>query len=190
MHQCVFPERYATAGKPMHPVTIATAATPPVPATSAGASAVTRDLLVMGYLSAVAEALDRRGVAESSIRMGAPDSDRLSGSLALEPIVARGGLSWGCPLSVGWDEDDGWSAELRAPAPGETARRFLHPELVAAPSLVAGFVADLVDGRDVGMVYPVTGPSARDPRLSRPRLLLDLARYAIPEVRRWLGTQH
>jgi hypothetical protein len=150
------------------------------------ASGATRDLLVMGYLSAVADAVERRGVAESRIRMGDPDRDLLHGSLDLGPVAAPDGPARSRPLSLAWDEENGWSARLQTRTRDETARRFLHPELVAAPCAVSGFIAGLAAGRDVGMLYPATCVTAGD---ARERRMLDLARYAIPEVRRWLGTQ-
>jgi hypothetical protein len=155
MFTSAFPERHVSPAEAAHPP-----------------SGAVRDLLVMGYLSAVAYVLARRGVAESRIRMGAAQDGRLRGSLDLEPAGT---------LSMTWDEDDGWSA-ARTPPRGE--RRFLHPARVAVPHVVSDFVAELTAGRDAGMLHPVRGGSDRE------QLVLDLTRYAIPEVRRWLGSQH
>ena len=167
MFKSVFPRRDTPSVEPIQPT-----------------SGATRDLLVMGYLSAVAHAMERAGVAASRIRMGAPDCDLLRGSLDLELAVVPGRLSWGCPLSASWDEDDGWSAELRTPMSGESARRFLHAEVISPPQVVSDFIAGLAEGRDVGLLYPATCSSGHE------RLLGDLARYAVPEVRRWLRTPH
>jgi hypothetical protein len=48
------------------------------------------DLLVLGYLSAVARELDHRGIAECRLRLGPAEPHRLAGALDLEPITDPG----------------------------------------------------------------------------------------------------
>jgi hypothetical protein len=76
---------------------------------------------------------------------------------------------------------------LPAPDPSVSApRHYLDGPVVAGPDAVTGFVASLATGRGVGRRWATAteGDGAR--REGRTWLLAELARYAIPEVRRWL----
>lgn len=153
-------------------------------------SGATLDLLVTGYLSAVAHALERRRIAEARLRIGPAHATTLSGSLDLEPVRFPVRFA---SVTLCWSERSGCSALLRdrageplGTAPG-TSRRYLHPDTVPDPDAVAAFVADLAAGRDTGMVYPAGAlrDSRREDR--RVRVLAALARHALPEARRWLS---
>jgi hypothetical protein len=151
---------------------------PPAPATHAELGA---DLLAAGYLSAVAHELEQRCIAETRLRPRPPAAARMSGTLDLEVINMPDGLTWGVPISTEWDEIDGWSALLRCRS-GGTARRYLHAGVVVAPATVADYIAELIAGRDVGLLYPVSCLGGGRGH----RLLPDLGEYALPAVRRWL----
>jgi hypothetical protein len=152
-------------------------------------SGATLDLVVTGYLSAVARALDRRGVAESRLRIGPSHAEQLAGSLDLEPIRFPHHIS---RVTLRWDERSGCSALLYhhdATDGSEplVSRRYLHSDVVPAPDVVAAFVADLCAGRDVGMPYPADvldrGHIGEHRRI---RVLAALAQHALPEVRLWM----
>jgi hypothetical protein len=153
-------------------------------------SGATLDLLVTGYLSAVAHVLDRRRIAEARLRIGPAQDPTLAGSLDLELIQ----FSERSSITLRWDERSGCSALLRDPVRegvgfgSGTSRRYLHPETVPEPDAVAAFVADIAAGRDAGMVYPAD--ALRDGRREdrRIRVLAALARHALPEARRWLSS--
>jgi hypothetical protein len=150
------------------------------------------DLLVMGYLSAVAQELDRRRVAECRLRMSPLDQSRLSGSLDLEVIGRTSSRRpWGTPTTARWDEAYGWSATLRAAADSSPpARRHLCASVVAAPSTVADFIAELVVCRDAGMPYPCRASCTAPTQPGRARMLAELGRHTFPEVQRWLRSEH
>ncbi|TQM01788.1 DUF6292 family protein [Pseudonocardia kunmingensis] len=159
---------------------------------------LTHDLLVIGYLSAVARELEDRGVAESRLRIDPPDDHQLAGSLHLEPTSCP---RWSSLVTLHWHETSGWSALLHhctatadAPAAGRRCgpprgwiadRRYLHPDPVPHPEAVAEFVAELATGRDTGMIYPTDANDYGHAR-SRARVIATLTRFALPEVRRWL----
>jgi hypothetical protein len=157
-----------------------------------------QDLLVTGYLSAVARELGHYGLAESGLRLGPPEDDLLAGSLELEPIPGAGrGL-----VSLSWAENTGWFARETGSrsdhheqqeahrcrrAEDLRARRYLHPMAVPDPRAVARFAADVVAGRDVGMVFPTSCPCHEHGLVrGRAKVLADLAHFALPEVRSWL----
>lgn len=157
---------------------------------ASGLSGATVDLLVTGYLSAVARALDRRNIAESRLRIGPSHAEHLAGSLDLEPIRFPHHFS---RVTLRWDERSGCSALLYQQDSTDgseplVSRRYLHSDVVPEPDVVAAFVADLCAGRDVGMVYPadVLDRSHISER-HRIRVLAALAEHALPEVRRWVG---
>lgn len=129
---------------------------------------------MVGYLSAVAAALDARGVAVMTVRLDGRDPARLSGTLSLHPATARPGLGWG-PTSASWSAWTGWSAELCGHPGSLTAVRYLHSAPVPSPAVAAEFVAALAEGRDVGMLAPVPVASRRT------ELITQLGRFAVPE---------
>jgi hypothetical protein len=72
----------------------------------------------------------------------------------------------------------------------DAARRYLHQAAVPGPSAVAEFVAELAAGGDVGTVNPPSCPEHEyGPDRGRTRVMANLARFALPEVRRWLTTR-
>jgi hypothetical protein len=153
----------------------------------AESSGFTLDLLVVGYLSAVARELADRGVAGCRLRIGPADAARMSGSLDLEPVDAPPGPAAALPTRAEWNEERGWCVVLPAPDPSlSSPRHYLDAPVVAGPEAVAGFVASLATGRGVGRPW-ATVPDGGGARREGPTgLLAELARYAIPEVRRWL----
>jgi hypothetical protein len=153
----------------------------------AESSGFTLDLLVVGYLSAVARELADRRVAGCRLRIGPADAARLSGSLDLEPADEPSGPAEGLPTRAEWNEERGWCVVLPAPDPSVSApRHYLDAPVVAGPEAVAAFVASLATGRGSGRRW-ATRPEGGGPRREgRTGLLAELARYAIPEVRRWL----
>src|SRR5580765_8382718 len=149
----------------------------PVPATHTELGAY---LLATAYLSAVAHELEQQCIAETRLRPRPPEATRMSGTLDLEVINMPEGLTWGVPISTEWDEVDGWSALLRCRS-GGTARRYLHAGVVAAPATVADYIAELIAGRDVGLLYPVSCLGGGRGH----RLLPDLGMYAHPADNTW-----
>jgi hypothetical protein len=112
------------------------------------------DILVIGYLSAVATALDERGIAVLTLRRDGHHPDALSGTLALHPATACAGHGWG-PTQAGWHQDTGWSIRFYGGINGHlTAGRYLHTEPVPSPAVVAGFVAAVAAGRNIGTSTP------------------------------------
>jgi hypothetical protein len=112
------------------------------------------DTLVIGYLSAVAAALDERGIAVITLCRDGQHPDALSGALALHPTTARAGHGWG-PTQASWHQDTGWSIQFHGGINGHlTAGRYLHTEPVPSPAVVAGFVAAVAAGRDIGASAP------------------------------------
>jgi hypothetical protein len=160
----------------------------------AESSGFTLDLLVVGYLSAVARELADRRVAGCRLRIGPADAARLSGSLDLEPVDAPtgqvdapSGQADALPARAEWNEERGWCVVLPAPdAAVSSPRHYLDGPVVAGPDAVAGFVASLAIGRGVGRRWASTAEGRGARREGRTGLLAELARYAIPEVRRWL----
>jgi hypothetical protein len=155
----------------------------------AESSGFTLDLLVVGYLSAVARELADRRVAGCRLRIGPADAARLSGSLDLEPVEVPPGHAQALPTRAEWNEERGWCVVLPAPDRSVSSpRHYLDAPVVAGPDGVADFVASLATGRGVGRRW-ATAPEGRARREGRTGLLAELARYAIPEVRRWLDRQ-
>lgn len=112
------------------------------------------DILVVGYLSAVAAALDERGIAVLTLHRDGRDPEALSGTLTLHPSTARAGHGWG-PTQAGWHQATGWSIQFYGGINGHlTAERYLHSERVPTPTAVAGFVAAMAAGRDIGVSAP------------------------------------
>lgn len=155
-------------------------------ASEVSTSALEYDLLMLGYLSAVARELERRRVAESRLRI--PTRREGAGALDLEPIS-------GCadrePVRMTWDAGSGWCVLLRDGAGRPLIRRHLHP-VVPEPARVAEFVAAAAAGAVDGAVG-VRPPSPEGPDedgASRERILVALARFALPEIRRWLNARH
>ena len=153
----------------------------------AESSGFTLDLLVVGYLSAVARELADRRVAGCRLRIGPADAARLSGSLDLEPVDAPSGQAGALPARAEWNEERGWCVVLPASdAAVSSPRHYLDAPVVAGPDAVAGFVASLASGHGVGRRWASTVEGRGARREGRTGLLAELARYAIPEVRRWL----
>jgi Family of unknown function (DUF6292) len=111
------------------------------------------DILVVGYLSAVAAALEERGIAVITLRRdGHPDA--LSGTLCLHPSTACAGHGW-APTQASWHQNAGWSIQFYVGINGHlTAGRYLHSEPVPNPAVVAGFVAAVAAGEDIGASAP------------------------------------
>jgi Family of unknown function (DUF6292) len=151
----------------------------------AESSGFTLDLLVVGYLSAVARELADRRVAGCRLRIGPADAARLSGSLDLEPIEAPPAEA--LPMRAEWNEERGWCVVLPAPDPSiSSPRHYLDAPVVATPDAVTDFVASLPTGRGAGRGWARVPEGCGARREGRTGLLAELARYAIPEVRRWL----
>jgi hypothetical protein len=108
---------------------------------------------VVGYLSAVAAALDERGITVIMLcRDGQPEA--LAGSLVLHPSTARAGHGWG-PTRACWHQNTGWSIQFYRGISGHvTAGRYLHSGSVPSPAVVAQFVAAVATGQDVGASIP------------------------------------
>jgi hypothetical protein len=153
----------------------------------AESSGFTLDLLVVGYLSAVARELADRRIAGCRLRIGPADAARLSGSLDLEPVEAPPGPAEGLPTRAEWNEERGWCVVLPAvDSSVSSPRHYLDAPVVAGPDAVAGAVASLATGRGVGRPWVTAPEDGGARREGRTGLLAELARYAIPEVRRWL----
>jgi hypothetical protein len=153
----------------------------------AESSGFTLDLLVVGYLSAVARELADRRLAGCRLRIGPADAARMSGSLDLEPLEEPPGPAQELPTRAEWNEERGWCVVLPTLDPSVSSpRHYLDAPVVAAPDAVAGFVASLATGRGVGRRWASASEGGGVRWGGRSRLLVQLARYAIPEVRRWL----
>jgi uncharacterized protein DUF6292 len=112
----------------------------------------TAQRLLVGYLDAVAGALEQEGMRVIGRR--ANTSPALEGSLSIVPghALVPGESS---TLELAWAEDTGWSIAHRLIGTTTTPWRYLHMELVPAPSTVAQFVlAVLCNEDDSGMLYP------------------------------------
>lgn len=135
------------------------------------------EILVVGYLSAVAAALDERGVAVMAVHLhgsgpvDGPGRQALSGAVIVRPARARRD-GWG-PTRVGWHQGTGWSVRLCG-ANGHDVRH-LPGDPVPAPPTVAEFVIALTAGHAVGTAVPL--PS----RVRRHTVLGTLGRFAVPE---------
>jgi hypothetical protein len=131
-------------------------------------------LRVRGYLSAVTAALDERGIA---VIMDEQHPETLSGTLALHPSTVCLGHGWG-PTRVSWHHDTGWSIQFYGGINGHvTTGRYLHTEPVPSPGVVAGFIAAVAAGRDIGASAP--------PRFafSRQELVAQLDRFGLADTR-------
>jgi hypothetical protein len=124
------------------------------------------DVLVVGYLSAVAAALDERGITVITLcRDGQPEA--LAGTLVLHPSTARAGHGWG-PTRACWHQNTGWSIQFYRGISGHvTAGRYLHSGSVPSPAVVAQFVAAVAAGRDVGASTPPQVPGDRQELLAQ-----------------------
>lgn len=124
------------------------------------------DVLVVGYLSAVAAALDERGITVIMLcRDGQPEA--LAGTLVLHPSTARAGHGWG-PTRACWHQNTGWSIQFYRGISGHvTAGRYLHSGSVPSPAVVAQFVAAVAAGRDVGASTPPWVPGDRQELLAQ-----------------------
>lgn len=134
------------------------------------------EMLVVGYLSAVAAALRERGIAATTVDgLGMHVPGRpwvLCGTLNLR--ASGQGPGW-VPTQVDWHQDTGWSARLRRGINGHlTIWRYLHTVTVPTPVVVAGFVAALAAGGDVGSATPSRFPGRRRTLITR------LDRFAAP----------
>jgi Family of unknown function (DUF6292) len=140
------------------------------------------DVLVVAYLSAVAAALDERGITVIMLcREGQPEA--LAGTLVLHPSTARAGHGWG-PTRACWHQNTGWSIQFYRGISGHvTAGRYLHSGSVPSPAVVAQFVAAVAAGRDVGASTPPQLPGDRQELLTQ----LDRFRADAPRTSRAAG---
>jgi hypothetical protein len=129
-------------------------------------SAVGRHLDV--YLAAVVRELHMRGVIAAPPQRTDP-AQRLLGSIVLDCSAV--GVNAGntrddqpVPVVVTWDEYAGWCVGLHHDSTHST-RRYLHPDLLPAPAIVAEFVLALAQGCDVGAAYPFNTSAPRESRL-------------------------
>lgn len=138
------------------------------------------EILVVGYLSAVAAALDERGVAVMTLHLDGRSVDGhrggpLCGTLTLRPAATGPGQGARGPTQADWHQDTGWSARLRRGNGHLTVWRYLHAGAVPTPAVAAGFVAALAAGRDIGVAGPPPSPGRRS------SVLTQLGRFAVPE---------
>jgi hypothetical protein len=126
-------------------------------------------VLVIGYLSAVAAALDEHAIAVRVLRLG-PLPETLSGQLVLHPGLTE----------VTWSAQSGWFADLRCGINGHRiTRRYLNREPVPAPVVAAGFIAALVAGQAAGDLAPELSPDHR--RDGHQQLINQLGRFVVPD---------
>jgi hypothetical protein len=112
------------------------------------------DTRVVCYLSAVAAALDERGIAVLTLCRDEQHPEALAGALALHPATACPGHGWG-PTRVSWHQNTGWSIQFSGGINGHLATgRYLGSEPAPSPAVVAGFVAAVAAGRDIGTSIP------------------------------------
>jgi hypothetical protein len=112
------------------------------------------DVLVVGYLSAVAAALEERGIAVITLSRDGQHPDVLSGTLDLHPATACARYGWGA-TQARWHQDTGWSIQFCGGINGHlTAGHYLRAELVPSPAAVAGFAAAVAACRDIGAPAP------------------------------------
>jgi hypothetical protein len=112
------------------------------------------DALVMGYLSAVAAALDERGILVLTLCRDEQHPEALSGTLALHPATARLSHGWG-PTRASWHQNTGWAIQFSGGINGHLATgRYLCSQPAPSPAAVAGFVAAVAAGRDIGTSIP------------------------------------
>jgi hypothetical protein len=139
-----------------------------------------QEMLVIGYLSAVASQLDQRGIAVRTLRAEGPHSPTLSGVLTLVPGHTPSSRSGWAPARLLWGPDSGWSATVLPRGADEhlAVSRYLPGQLVPAPVTVAHFVAALRADSDT--IWACA--TFRQPRrVDRRYLILQLARFALPE---------
>ncbi|WP_424187382.1 DUF6292 family protein [Actinokineospora sp. G85] len=135
-----------------------------------------------GYLQQVADlvganhragATEPRGRDLADVEVAEGDAD--SAARASLPLPQR--LSWfpERPLSLGWDEEHGWSAQLEADHGHHSLPvSYLGVDALPTPRVVAWFLKDLLAGGDPGSPYP---PAMRD-RGQRDDLAERLVAYA------------
>lgn len=129
---------------------------------------------VFAYLRSVAAACDERGLVVTGIDNATGTDGHWSGRLELFPQH----LSTAGPAAVElrWSETTGWEVALQQPSePG--ALRYLHLERAPAAQQVAAFVAGLLRGEELGMVYPARFREA------------DTAAELMAELRRHTGNE-
>lgn len=136
------------------------------------------DQLVIGYLAAVAQQLDQRGITARAVRINGPILGVLGGTLTLDPTGAQ--TSRWILARLRWGQDNGWSATLHGANGGrlEAAVRNLPGQLVPAPVAVAHFVAGL--DSDPGTIWAGSELGRPSP-VDRPWLIQQLSRFARPE---------
>ena len=135
-----------------------------------------------GYLAAVASLLNTQGVITGSPQRSDP-TQHLIGSIVLDctalriaawtprdPTGTTGSLGAAvhperpAPVVVTWDEHTGWCVGMHHD-PSHASRRYLHPELLPAPTAVADFVVGLALGRPLGATHPIAVPPPGRPSL-------------------------
>jgi hypothetical protein len=144
------------------------------------------DLLVTGYLSAVARELRGAGLIETGgMQLGPADPvGQLSGRLTLRRPGEQAAV-----VDLIWGTDSGWRAQLTAGHGPGPSPRFLHSLAVPAPGHVAAVVTDLCRGHEVGFIdrprYPEHYYGHRRGTLGHAQVIASLAWFALPEVRGW-----
>lgn len=107
---------------------------------------------VFAYLRAVAAACSDRGLTVIGVDNAGTDG-HWSGRLELSPQRLSSGYH--AAVELRWSERTGWEVALRQrPDPEALPWRFLHVERTPAAEQVAAFLAGLLRGEDLGMVYP------------------------------------
>ncbi|HEY2205549.1 MAG TPA: DUF6292 family protein [Pseudonocardia sp.] len=145
---------------------------------ASGSVGITENVLVLGYLSAVARSLGHRGVLARAIQANPPDADTLGGTLTLQPCRDTGSR-W-VPARLRWDQHGGWSATLTSAGHErlDGVVRYLPGQLVPAPATVAHFIAAL--DADTSTIWAAA--TCRAPRpVDRRWLVLQLSRFAPPD---------
>jgi Family of unknown function (DUF6292) len=67
------------------------------------------------------------------------------------------------PVVATWDESEGWCVGLHHD-PSHASRRYLHPDVLPVPRVVADFVVGLALGQPLGAADSIAGGGGR-PRL-------------------------
>ncbi|WP_028927707.1 DUF6292 family protein [Pseudonocardia acaciae] len=130
--------------------------------------------LVVGYLSAVAVDLARRGIRVRALNT--EESDTPAGTLTLDPPM-RGAAPW-TPTRLRWEPSSGWSASLshRDHTQLDAVTRYLSSQRsLPTPSAVAHFVAALYADPDTP--WACATPTRRRP-VGRQLLVKTLSRFA------------
>jgi hypothetical protein len=116
-----------------------------------------------GYLQQVADLIGaNHRAAELTDEQGAGVAEGAPGTAASAVLPLPQRLSWfpERPLSLGWDEEHGWSAQLdAADGTSQLPVSYLGVDALPTPRVVAWFLKDLLAGGDPGSPFP---PAMRD----------------------------